>query len=106
MGARLRVARKRRKLTGEQLGQRIGVSKSAISQWEKDAALPALENLVALCEVLDVSADYLLRGTDSASIPQDVIEMSKRLTGLDERGLAALRALFAPPPGNSDDRSD
>lgn len=63
VGNRLREARKNKGLTQEELGNLIGVGKSAICCYEKEARNPTLESIVELIEVLGVSADYLL-GTD------------------------------------------
>jgi transcriptional regulator with XRE-family HTH domain len=93
LGMRLRAARKRKKLTGEQLGKVVGVSKAAISQWENDLSLPSVESVVSLCEVLDISADYLLRGS-SDDVQPEMLRLLKKIAGLDEAGIALLRRLF------------
>jgi len=63
-GERLRVARMERGLTQEALAERLGVSRSAIAQWETDRAGQIRGNLLRVAEVLDVSLEYLLHGED------------------------------------------
>lgn len=63
VGSRLRDARKKAGYTQEQLGNLIGVGKSAICCYENETRNPALESVKELVEVLGVTADYLL-GTD------------------------------------------
>lgn len=63
-GSRLRVERKKRGLTQTELGELIGVGKSAICCYEKELRNPTLEAVIELMSVLGVSADYLL-GTDN-----------------------------------------
>lgn len=63
VGSRLRDARKGMHLTQEELGNLIGVGKSAICCYEKESRNPTVESIVDLIEVLGVTADYLL-GTD------------------------------------------
>lgn len=63
VGARLREARKNKNLSQEQLGELLGLSKSAISLYESEKRNPNLENIVEMMYILGVSADYLL-GTD------------------------------------------
>lgn len=46
--------------TQDDLAKRIQVTKSAISQYEHGARKPDQETLLALCDVFNVSADYLL----------------------------------------------
>ena len=59
-GGRLREARKQRGLTQTELGELIGVGKSAICCYEKETRNPTLEALLELINVFGVSADYLL----------------------------------------------
>ena len=48
-------------LTQEELGKKIGVSKSAIAKWETNGGLPDRDNLKKLSEVINVSVDELHR---------------------------------------------
>ena len=59
-GSRLREIRKQKGLTQEQLGNLIGVGKSAICCYEKETRNPTIEVILELVHVLGVSADYLL----------------------------------------------
>ena len=62
---------KRRKymgLTQEELGEKIGVSKSAVAKWETDGGLPDRDNLKKLSETLNVSVDDLHRIIKAADI--------------------------------------
>jgi len=59
-GSRLREARKKRGLTQEELGDLVGVGKSAICCYEKETRNPTLEAIIELMHVFGVSADYLL----------------------------------------------
>ena len=59
-GQKIQALRKQRGLTQEQLAQRLGVSRQAVSRWELDASLPETANLLPRGEVLGVSLDILL----------------------------------------------
>ena len=59
-GQKIQALRKQRGLTQEQLAQRLGVSRQAVSRWELDESLPETANLLPLGEVLGVSLDTLL----------------------------------------------
>ena len=53
---------KRRKymgLTQEELGEKIGVSKSAVAKWEIDGGLPDRDNFRRLSKAIGVSVDDL-----------------------------------------------
>lgn len=58
----MRDARKAKGLTMKELGKLVGVSESAISQYETGKREMDFETLLRIGEVLDCSADYLLRG--------------------------------------------
>lgn len=62
-GNRLREVRKKRGLTQTELGELIGVGKSAICCYEKETRNPTLEAVIEMIHVFGVSADYLL-GSD------------------------------------------
>ena len=65
LGQNLQAARKAKGLSQETLAEQIGVSRQALGKWEKDTALPGLDNLQAAAQVLGVSVDTLL-GTEAA----------------------------------------
>lgn len=53
----IRSAREERGLSRPQLAERVGVGRSAVSDWENAETLPSLLNLGPLCDALEVSAD-------------------------------------------------
>lgn len=57
--------RKEHKLSQEQLAEKLGVSRQAVSRWESGETTPDMVNLLGLCNIFDVSADYLLRDEKS-----------------------------------------
>ena len=59
-GNRLREVRKQKGLTQTELGELIGVGKSAICCYEKETRNPTLEAVIEMVHVFGVSADYLL----------------------------------------------
>lgn len=59
-GDRLRAAREAKELSGQELGRRLAVSKSTISHWENGRYEPSLGQLMALCDELATSADWLM----------------------------------------------
>lgn len=61
--------RKRCGLSQEELAERIGVSRQAVSKWELGTALPELDKLKLLAKTFVVSTDYLL--DDAQDAPQE-----------------------------------
>jgi len=65
IGIRINAKRKERGLTQEQLAEMMDVSIQMISNLELGKKAVRPENLVKLCNALNVSADYILRGSRS-----------------------------------------
>jgi transcriptional regulator with XRE-family HTH domain len=65
MGDRIKVLRQARNLTQEQLADRVGVTKSAVSQWEGgNVANIKLQTFFRLLEILQTDYQYLVFGPD------------------------------------------
>ena len=62
---KLSKLRKANNLSQEQLAEKLGVSRQAVSRWELGETTPDMLNLVGLCDIFGVSADYLIRDLDS-----------------------------------------
>jgi transcriptional regulator with XRE-family HTH domain len=64
MGARIRDVRRERGWTQDQLANAVGVSRSAVAQWETGRAGQVTTNLTRIAEVLEVGVEYLMYGDD------------------------------------------
>ena len=53
--------RRKSGLSQEQLAEKVGVSRQAVSKWENGTSDPSTVNLLALAKLYGVSADELLR---------------------------------------------
>ena len=58
---KLMALRKKAAMSQEDLADRLGVSRQAISRWELGTTLPDAPNLLKLSDLFGVSIDYLLR---------------------------------------------
>lgn len=56
----LAFLRKSKNLSQEEIADRLGVSRQAISKWENGQALPETANIMKLCEILEVTPNELL----------------------------------------------
>ena len=59
---RIQRLRKSRGISQEELADRIGVSRQAVSKWESGQTSPDLEKIVLLSDYFEVTTDYLLKG--------------------------------------------
>ncbi len=63
LGSRIRQQRLAKGLSQQDLAEKVGVTKGAVSQWELGRTLNIkLPPVIKLCEVLGVSLDYLVHG--------------------------------------------
>lgn len=61
---RILTLRKSRGMSQEELADRIGVSRQAVSKWESEQSVPDLERIILLSELFEVTTDYLLKGIE------------------------------------------
>jgi len=68
---RLVNLRKEKGLSQEQLAEKIGVSRQAVSKWERSEASPDTDNIILLAKLYNVSLDELLRTDDEIVPPEE-----------------------------------
>ena len=71
---RLVQLRKQNHLSQEELAARIGISRQAVSKWERAEASPDTDNLILLARLYQVSLDELLRTDDPPEVPEPAKE--------------------------------
>ncbi|MDE3063869.1 MAG: helix-turn-helix transcriptional regulator [Acidobacteriota bacterium] len=64
IGRRIRSVRQERGMTQDALAAAIGVSRSAVAQWETGRAGQLTGHLVAIARALDVGVDFVMHGAD------------------------------------------
>ena len=77
---RLANRRKRAGLSQEALAARLGVSRQAVSKWERSESSPDTDNLIALAQLYGVSLDELLY-VDGEAEGDAAFEAAERATG-------------------------
>lgn len=60
-GKKIAALRRDHKLSQEALGEKLGLSRHAVSKWEADQAVPTMDNLMELSRLFGVPVDTLLR---------------------------------------------
>lgn len=94
MGDRVQDTRKNRGLTQEQLAKKIDITVEYMSQIERGLKTPSMQVFIKLVEVLDVSADYLLRDTVSTRNLYGDKQLGSKLERLTPKQRVALEALI------------
>jgi transcriptional regulator with XRE-family HTH domain len=61
---RILYCRKKALLSQEELANKLGVSRQAVSKWETGESIPDMNNLAALADIFQVSLDWLIKGEE------------------------------------------
>ena len=84
LGQRIQKKRKEKGLSQEKLGEQLNVSRQTVYKWENDQTIPELFNLIAMAEILDVRAGWLINEEESESD----LQMHQLLKQMEETGRA------------------
>lgn len=88
IGEKIKELRKNKKISQEQLGNAVGVSKMAISYFEKGKKAPSRETLEKIADYFDVTTDYLLGRSEDPELNEEedkiVSEEGKNILALIE----------------------
>ena len=80
--------RKKNGWSQEELAEKLGVSRQAVSKWESAQAIPDLGRVLAMADLFSVTTDYLLRDENEAPTPAAVedgaSESSVRRVSMEE----------------------
>lgn len=72
-------------MSQEQLAEKLGISRQAITKWETDAGIPDIENIMALSALFDISIDDLLSNERGERKPADYLFESITEYDIDEQ---------------------
>ena len=91
IGKRVSTRRKSLGFTQELLAEKMNVSIQMISNLELGKKAVRPENIIKLCSVLEISADYLLTGNNSND---KISAISNKLTQLSPEALVTVQQLI------------
>ena len=79
-------------MSQEELAEKLGVSRQAVSKWESGATQPELQKLIELSKLYSVSVDELL-SLEHAKAPQDTAPAAEAPV---QDGAPSARSISAP----------
>ena len=85
LGQRIAAERKKLGLSQEALGEKMGVSRQAISKWESDGAVPEIDKLIAMSKLFGVTLGWLLgveeepAAAEAPSFTDEQLELIRRM---------------------------
>ena len=83
LGQRIADQRKRLGLSLEALGDKLDVSRQAVSKWEADGAVPSIDKLIAMSRLFGVSVGWLL-GVEEQPEAQEATVSEKEIEVLEQ----------------------
>lgn len=94
LGERIRQERLRRKMTRERLAETVNVSSRFMADVESGAVGVSLSTLKSICQVLGISADYLLAITPEQEQSPERVCLNNRLAKLDDAFIPSMTTII------------
>ena len=99
LGERLLNLRKEKKLSQEELADKLNVTRQTISKWETDQSMPDFDKIVPLCELYGITPNELfieLNGEKTSKNDKSVIDLEeeKLRTSKKAKGIAFSVVLY------------
>lgn len=93
-----RIAQKRHEKgwTQHDLAKKLGLNSKSVKDWESGVSLPSAKTIVKLCQLLNVSSDYLLCLDSRETLYLDDLSLGDRIR--IKAILQALKNLHIPSP--------
>lgn len=91
---RIKTLRKELKLNQQTFGEKIGVTESAVCNFENGRRNPSEQTVRSICREFNVNKSWLLEGTGSMFVETDELEIliAKMLAGQNETAVQLFKA--------------
>jgi len=96
IGSRIKKARENKGITQEALAESMDVSNAYVSKIERGKTPVNLDNLGKICAVLETSADYILRGANTARDDYMRNEIMTMLEGCPPEKIKLIAQIIKP----------
>lgn len=83
IGERITQLRKQQNLSQDELAKKVGVSRTIIGNYERNANTPSIEVLLKLAKVFNVSVDFLIGEGELSSYDKEVLKRIEDIERLD-----------------------
>ncbi|GHU90578.1 transcriptional regulator [Clostridia bacterium] len=95
---RIQHLRKSKGISQEELADKIGVSRQAVSKWESEQSFPEMDKIIIMSDFFDITTDYILKGIEpekqAAGAPTNAIIFVAVATALNFIGLIVSCAIW------------
>lgn len=77
IGEKIFELRKEKKLSQEEVAEKLNVTRQTVSKWETNQSTPDFDKIIPLCELFEISTDELLRGVKKDETENEKSETKK-----------------------------
>ena len=71
---RILYLRKSKGISQEELADKVGVSRQAVSKWESEQSMPDVEKIIIMSDYFNVTTDYILKGIKWSKIKKKKVK--------------------------------
>ena len=82
-GDRIKELRNNHTWTQQELGDRLGVSKQSVSNWENGNIMPSIDVLVRMSDLFQTSTDYILNRENDLAL--DITDLDAEQKAMIQR---------------------
>lgn len=79
LGSKILELRKQQQLSQEKLGEKVGVTRQTISNWELNETLPDTKQLISLSKILLISIDELVGNNTQDLLEEKVGKVEEKI---------------------------
>ena len=91
MAERIQFLRKAKGISQEELADKVGVSRQAVSKWESGQSTPDLNKIILMSDFFEVTTDYILKGIEPAKgREQTAKELTSRILYISSTAFIAI----------------
>ena len=102
--SRLKIFRKQKGFTQEEIAEKLGVSRQAVAKWERGETMPDIESCLKLADLYETTVDMLVRNIGKEDVDGDgkYIFGCSKMNGKGQITLPAkCREIFNLKPGDN-----
>ena len=95
-GERIKELRNNHTWTQQELGDRLGVSKQSVSNWENGNIMPSIDVLVRMSDLFQTSTDYILNRENDLTL--DITDLDSEQKAMVQRMVRYFRNINKTRP--------
>ena len=94
-------------ITGKELGEKLGLKKSPLTDWKNKKSNPTLEQFAKMCEIFATTPEWLLTGKEAAELSteeQELVECYRQSNDQGKRTIMGIARMQKQELESSDSK--